>query len=169
MLKGKEELEELDVGEEREELEEGEVREVKGRAFGHKKLVVWKNIDELTEIVCKRIIPVIPKNKFKLKDQMERAVSSIGANFIEGYYSGSTKEFIKFLNYSRRSLSELGYWLNFCCKTKLISGSLFNSSNDLLIRTGYLLDRLILSLRKKLSSSNSSSSSSSSSSSFPGL
>ena len=133
--------------------EKREARDVKERAFGHRKLVVWKNIDDLTNIVCNRILPAIPKNKAKLRDQIERAVSSIGANFIEGYYSGSTKEFIRFLSYSRRSLSELGYWLNFCCKIRLISGSLFNSSDDLLIRTGYLLDRLTQSLRSKLTSS----------------
>ena len=128
-----------------------EVKE-EGRGYGHKKLVVWKNIEELTNIVCSRILPMVPKTKFKLRDQIERAASSIGANLIEGYYSGSTKEFIRFLRYSRRSLSELGYWLNFCCKIKLISESLFDSSDDLLIRTGYLLDRLTQSLRRKLTS-----------------
>ena len=120
--------------------------------FGHKKLVVWNNIEELTDIVCNRILKIIPKTKFKLRDQIERAISSIGANFVEGYYSHSTSEYVKFLRYSRRSLSELEYWAGFCFKQKYISESLFNSSQDLAIRTGYLVDRLISSLIIKLSS-----------------
>ena len=122
------------------------------RGFGHKKLILWRNVEELTDVVCSRILPVIPRTKFKLKDQVERAVTSVGANIIEGYYSGSTKEFIRFLRYSRRSLAELEFWVEFCNKKQFITKSLFNSSSDLMIRTTYLLDRLIISLIKKCSS-----------------
>ena len=124
-----------------------------GRGYGHKKLIVWGNVEELTDIICMRILSMVPKTKFKLKDQMERAVSSIGANIIEGYYSGSTAEFIRVLRYSRRSLAELEFWTGFCHKNKFIPDALSKSSSDLLIRTAFLLDRLIIALTRKLSSS----------------
>ena len=122
------------------------------RGFGHKNLIVWKNTEELIDLVCVRVLSMVPKTKFKLRDQIERATSSVGANLIEGYYSGSTNEFIRFLRYSRRSLAELEFWISFCYKHKHISSDLFNYCSDLIIRTTYLFDRLIISLLKKLSS-----------------
>ena len=116
----------------------------------HKRLVTWKNIEELDQIVHLRIISDIRKTDFKLRDQIERATTSIGANFVEGYYSGSTKEFIRFLGYSRRSLAELGFWIAYCRTKRYISDELNASANDLVIRTGYLIDRLIFSLKLKI-------------------
>ncbi len=116
---------------------------------GHKKMIIWHNIEIISETVFEKIVPVIPGKKFALRDQIERATTSIGANFIEGYYSGSTKEFTRFLGYSRRSLAELEFWISHCNKRKYIGGSVFDNLNDTLIKTGYLIDRLIFSLRKK--------------------
>jgi len=116
---------------------------------GHKKYVVWNNILELQSTLNKEILPKIPKTKFKLKDQIERAVGSSGANFIEGYYSDSTKEFVRFSRYSRRSLAELEYWVNSCFEKGYIEMDLHKNTEDLIIRTGCLVDRLILSLLKK--------------------
>lgn len=120
--------------------------------YGHKRLVVWQNIEELNKLAYSKLIPLIPKTKFKLRDQIDRAASSVGANFIEGYYSGSTKSFIQFLSYSRRSLAELEFWIDHCNMRRFIFDPLFSSTKDLIIRTGYLIDRLILSLKRKLNS-----------------
>ena len=119
------------------------------RKYGHKKLVVWQNIDELNKIVFNEVIPIIPRMKFKLKDQIERSVSSVGANFIEGYYSNSTRTFIQFLGYSRRSLAEAEFWIDNCHLRRFIPEPLFASAKDLTIRTGYLIDRLSRALKKK--------------------
>lgn len=119
----------------------------------HKKMIVWNNIEIISEIVFEKIIPAIPRKYYAINDQIERSTTSIGANFIEGYYSGSTKEFIRFLGYSRRSLAELEFWVSHCNKRKYIKDIVFANTDDLLIKTGYLLDHLILALRRKLNNS----------------
>ena len=126
--------------------------EDKKKGHGHKKYAIWRNLEELSPIVFRRIIPLIPQSKFKVRDQIERAMSSIGANFIEGYYSCSTKELMRISRYSRRSLAELEYWVGYCFNKKFIPESLFKRTEDLMIRTGYLIDRLIISLTRKITS-----------------
>lgn len=44
---------------------------------------------------------------FSLKDQMLRSSGSIMDNIAEGFDAGSNREFIRFLQYSKRSCSEL--------------------------------------------------------------
>jgi len=116
----------------------------------HKRLVTWKNIEELSDLIHLQVCSCVPKMDYKLRDQIERATTSIGANYVEGYYSGSTKEFIRFLGYCRRSLAELGFWVAYCRTKKYVPDDLYASVDDLAIRTGYLLDRLILSLKEKI-------------------
>jgi len=116
---------------------------------GHKKMIIWHNIEIISETVFEKIVPAIPRRHFALRDQIERSTTSIGANFIEGYYSGSTREFIRFLGYSRRSLAELEFWISHCIKRKFIQGPVCADLNDILIKTGYLIDRLIFSLKNK--------------------
>jgi len=84
--------------------------------YGHRRMVIWKNLDEIEDIMQTKILRGLPKNQFNLIDQIDRARSSSVANFIEGYYSGSLKEYIRFLKYSKRSLAELQDWIRraFC-------------------------------------------------------
>ena len=121
--------------------------------YKHKKILVWGNIEELNKLILEKLLPLIPKTNYKLRDQIDRANSSIGANFIEGYYSGSTKEYIKFLGYSRRSLAEMEFWIDHCRMKRFFPENLFLTAKDLTIRTCYLMDRLTQSLIKKTSSS----------------
>jgi len=118
--------------------------------LGHKKMVIWGNIERIEDAVYNKILLNIPKNCFNYLDQIERATTSIGANFVEGYYSGSIKEYLRFLGYSRRSLAELNNWANQVYRKKFISKGLFDMFEDLTIKTLYLFNRLIYALKKKL-------------------
>jgi four helix bundle protein len=121
----------------------------KKKDYGHRKMVVWKNLDEVEFFIHKRILPAIPRNCFSLRDQIDRACSSCGVNFIEGYYSGSIKEYLRFLGYSKRSLAELQDWVRRCFHKSYIPEETCLKFDDLSIRTLYLLNRLIASLKKK--------------------
>ncbi|OGC30715.1 hypothetical protein A2311_00410 [candidate division WOR-1 bacterium RIFOXYB2_FULL_48_7] len=120
------------------------------KMYGHRKMVVWKNLDEIERVVRINIMTKIPKNKFNLRDQIDRASSSIMANFIEGYYSGSLKEYLRFLGYSKRSLAELQDWIRRIFYEQYIDQELYDFTDDLMIRTLYLENRLINALRRKL-------------------
>jgi four helix bundle protein len=74
--------------------------------YGHRKMVVWQNIDRI-DILVQDILKRIPRTEFKLRSQIDNASDSVGANFVEGYYSGSLAEYLRFLRYSKRSLAEL--------------------------------------------------------------
>ncbi|RKX71842.1 hypothetical protein DRP53_00170 [candidate division WOR-3 bacterium] len=78
----------------------------KGKLRGHEKMIVWQNIDKL-DIIVQKILKRIPKHEFRMKSQIDNASDSIGANFVEGYYSGSLGEYLRFLHYSKRSIGEL--------------------------------------------------------------
>jgi four helix bundle protein len=122
----------------------------KNRIYGHRKMIVWQNLDKIELMVRTRILAVIPKSKFSLFDQLDRACSSAVANFIEGYYSGSIKEYLRFLSYSRRSLAELQDWVRRSYYNRLIDISLWQEFEDLSIRTLYLHNRLTYSLKQKI-------------------
>jgi four helix bundle protein len=116
---------------------------------GHKKMIVWGNIEKIEEYLYKEIMPRVPKNCFSLRDQIERAVTSVSANFVEGYYSGSIKEYIRFLGFSRRSLAELNNWSRHVYLKKYIAKDVFDHFEGLTIKTLYLFNRLIYALKRK--------------------
>ncbi len=71
-------------------------------------LAIWK----LARKIVKLIYDIIKKNKelendFRLKGQLIGAGISIMNNIAEGFDSGSSPEFIKFLKYSQKSSSEI--------------------------------------------------------------
>ena len=118
--------------------------------YGHRKMIVWQNLDQVERIIQKEILKIIPKNCFQLRDQIDRASSSSTANFIEGYYSGSLKEYMRFLRYSKRSMAELQDWVRRCFYKEYIKQELYANFDDLCIRTIYLINRLINALETKL-------------------
>jgi|SRR3989339_34106 len=117
--------------------------------YGHRKMIVWQNLDKLEIIIQKDILKSIPKNCFSLIDQIDRATSSSVANFIEGYYSGSIREYIRFLKYSKRSLAELQDWIRRVYHKGYIAENIYTNVDKLSIQTMFLLNRLINSLASK--------------------
>ncbi len=116
---------------------------------GHRKIIYWQNIDKL-DILVQKILKKIPSHAYKLKSQIDNASDSAEANFVEGYYSGSTGEYLRFLRYSRRSIAELQVRVKRIYRKGYVSDNLYHEFEDLIIKTGYLGDRLILSLEKRL-------------------
>jgi len=89
----------------------------------HNDLDVWKDSIGLTNKVYS-ITKLFPKyERFGLSSQMERSAVSIPSNIAEGAARGSDKEFIKFLNYSIASSSEL--------ETQIIIAKNQNYINDI--------------------------------------
>jgi four helix bundle protein len=115
---------------------------------GHEKMIVWQNIDRL-DILVQRILKYIPKHEFKMRSQIDNASDSVGANFVEGYYSGSLAEYIRFLYYSKRSLGELRERVRRVKRKGYITDEIYDEFENRSKGTMYLLDRLISSLKDK--------------------
>ena len=119
------------------------------KVYGHRKMRVWQNIDRLCVIVY-RLVKKIPRSQYKLINQINSAMDSVGSNFVEGYYAGSIPEYLRFLRYSRRSLAEVQDRIRRCYQREYFSKNEHFEFDDLAIKTFYLFVRLIDSLEKKL-------------------
>lgn len=117
--------------------------------YGHQKMIVWQNADKL-DILIQKILKRIPKTEFKIREQIDSASDSIGSNFVEGYYSNSLAEYIRFCRYAKRSLGELQERVRRCLRKDYINQKDFEEVDKLSIQTMYLFDRLLYSLETKL-------------------
>jgi len=114
----------------------------------HEKMIVWQMADTL-DIEIQNLLKKLPKNEFSMKSQIDSASDSIGSNFVEGYYAGSLGEYIRFLRYSRRSCAELQERVRRISRKGYLDNDYLNSVLDKIIKTGYLIDRLVYSLETK--------------------
>jgi len=113
----------------------------------HRKMIIWQNIDKL-DIIVQDILKHIPKNEYKTRSQIDNASDSIGSNFVEGYYSDSLGEYIRFEKYAKRSLAELQERIRRILRKGYINQKIYDEFDDLAIKTMYLFDRLITSLEE---------------------
>lgn len=120
----------------------------KYQSGNHEKLIAWQMADKLDEIV-QEIIKKLSKYEYKIISQIDSASDSVGSNIVEGYYSNSTAEFVRFLKYSKRSCAEVQERIRRLKRKKLIDDDLCDRCCEHCIKTGYIIDRLILSLENK--------------------
>jgi len=87
---------------------------------------------------------------YALKDQMTRASISVPSNISEGHGRDSTKDFIRFLNYSQGSNGELRTQLYICGKKQLIPKDIFQSILTENIEISKMLEGLRASQKRLL-------------------
>ena len=74
---------------------------------GYHKLILWQKAREFVKLVYE-ITENFPKSEeYGLKGQLRRAAISVVLNIVEGYRRNSTREFLRFLNISGASLTEV--------------------------------------------------------------
>ena len=87
---------------------------------------------------------------FSLKDQMLRSSGSIMDNIAEGFDAGSNREFIRFLQYAKRSGSELQSQLYRCLDQNYLGvetfESLFQSAEESKSKIGAFIQYLAKNL-----------------------
>ena len=115
---------------------------------GFRKLLVWQRAHQLVLLIYK-FTESFPKSElFGLTSQIRRAVVSVPANIAEGYAAGGKGQFARFLNIAQGSLAEVEYYLILSIDLKYFSGEEYQESETLRGEVGFLLNRLIQSLRK---------------------
>jgi len=70
-------------------------------------LIAWQKSRELAGCVYKLTRQDKFSRDFGLRDQIQRATSSVMHNIAEGFESGSDPEFVRFLKMARRSAGEV--------------------------------------------------------------
>jgi four helix bundle protein len=87
----------------------------------------WKLAREITVAVY-RATDVEGFNKdFGLRDQIRRAAGSIMHNIAEGFDAGSNAEFMRFLNYAKRSCTEVQSELYVALDRRYLTEQHFNT------------------------------------------
>jgi len=114
---------------------------------GFRKLLVWQRAHELVLSVYK-MTDKFPKSElFALTSQIRRAVVSIPANVAEGQGAGTKPQFVRYLNIAKGSLSEVEYYLVLAKDLQYITDEKYKEAETLRSETGFLLYRLIVSMK----------------------
>ncbi len=115
---------------------------------GFRKLLVWQRAHELVLSIYK-MTEKFPKSEvFALTSQVRRAVVSIPANIAEGQGAGTKPQFARYLDIAKGSLSEVEYYLVLAKDLKYIDPEKYKEAESLRSEVGFLLYRLIASMRK---------------------
>jgi four helix bundle protein len=116
-------------------------------AFDHHKLDVYRRSLTLLE-TCDEIARQLPTGRAHLRDQMDRAASSIVANIAEGAGEFSRKEKARFYRMARRSGIEIAAWLDIIMRRQEVPEPLVQQALQLLEAVVSMLVKLIRSCER---------------------
>ncbi len=115
---------------------------------GFRKLLVWQRAHEMVLSVYKMTEKFPKSEMFALTSQLRRAVVSIPANIAEGQGAGTKAQFARYLDIAKGSLSEVEYYLVLAKDLNYINPETYKEVEALRSEVGFLLYRLIASMRK---------------------
>jgi four helix bundle protein len=116
---------------------------------GFRKLLVWQRAHQWVLLIYK-LTEKFPRHEtFGLTSQMRRAAVSVAANTAEGYAAGGKGQFGRYLDIAQGSLAEVEYYLILAQDLKYITQADYEEAESLRAETGFLLHRLIDSLKQK--------------------
>lgn len=116
---------------------------------GYHKLLVWQRSRELVKQVYLHTESFPKSEEFGLKSQLRRAAVSVVLNIVEGYRRSTTKDFLHFLNIADGSLAELEAAIEISFDLRFLSEKDSSNIESKRSEVGFLLHRLISSLKKK--------------------
>jgi four helix bundle protein len=117
----------------------------------YQKLTVFQKAKELVLLVYKTTKKYPREEQFSLVSQMRRAAISILANIVDGYSRDSTKEYVRFINISIGSATELRVFIEISRELGYINSKSQIEMDRLLDEVMKLLYSYRKTLRKKLS------------------
>jgi len=117
-------------------------------------LLVWQKAHKVVLSIYKLLEKFPKEEKYRIIDQLVRAVISIPTNISEGFGRYTSKDYIHFLIISRGSLSEVKYLILLSKDLKYITEIEYQELNNELSEIGKMLNGLIYSLRKTIEKTN---------------
>ena len=113
-------------------------------------LLVWQKAHKIVLSIYKLLEKFPKEEKYRIIDQLVRAVISIPTNISEGFGRYTSKDYIHFLIISRGSVSEVKYLILLSKDLKYITEIEYQELNNELSEIGKMLNGLIYSLRKTI-------------------
>ena len=98
--------------------------------MSYKELIVWQKAMVLVEVIYRHVRSFPSSERFRLCDQLSRAVVSVPSNIAEGYGRGLPAEYARFLGIARGSLYEVETQLEIAVRLGFVEKS---QEADLLI------------------------------------
>ena len=122
-------------------MTESGILAVMNTRFDHEKLDVYRASIAFV-LVVDEIFKVLPRGRAYLKDQLQRAGSSIALNIAEGAGEFSPNEKIRFYRMAKRSGTECASILDICCHLRIVDPELYSRGRELLLRIVAMLTKL---------------------------
>lgn len=117
---------------------------------GYHKLILWQKSRELLKLIYKYSEKFPKSEEYGLKSQLRRAMLSVVLNIVEGYRRNYTKEFIRFLNISGASLTEVEACIEIAFDLGYFTQNEFELLEERRVEIEVILFSFEKSLRKKL-------------------
>lgn len=117
-------------------------------SFDHERLDVYQRALEVLDL-CDSIIEQLPKGRAHLKDQLDRAATSIVLNIAEGAGEFSPDEKRRFYRIARRSATEAGAILHIYARRGQGPQDQIESARGLLVRVVSMLVQMTKSLSRR--------------------
>ena len=118
-----------------------------GEVKSYRDLTVWQRSMELATMVY-GLVGGYPKyEEYGLSSQTRRCAVSIPSNIAEGYGRGYTKEYCRFLDFSRGSLYELQTQIEIATRLNYIEDKSFTEVQKISVEIEKMLNSLISKLR----------------------
>lgn len=127
---------------------QGDTTNTYRKLYGYKKLIAWQKADDLAAMVHDLTLRFGP-GYYRLSDQMRGSSQSVKDNIAEGYCRVLLGDYIRFCQYARGSLGELGSQIQSCERWKLVIGDELTVLLEQYGDTTFFLERLIESLEAK--------------------
>ena len=126
----------------------GATTKVYRKLYGYKNLLAWQAADDLAAFVHSLVSRFGPRY-FRLADQVLSAASSVKANIAEGYCRNALGDYIRFCEFARGSLGELGSQMQDCERWGLVKGQELEEFLRLYGDATYFLETLLKGLWAK--------------------
>ena len=114
----------------------------------------WQQARKLVQMIYQETAQGGFSRDFGLRDQLRRAAVSIMANIAEGFDSGSTREFLRFLTHALRSTTEVQSHLYVAIDQRYLEQHTFHSLYDLSVRVKSIISGFMRYLRSTSQPSN---------------
>jgi four helix bundle protein len=117
------------------------------RIESHRDLIVWQKGLDLVELVYEVTEAFPTRERYRLVDQLSRAIVSVPANVAEGHARSTAKDFANFLAIARGSLAEAETYIELAVRLKYITTERAGPVFALIDEVG----RMLTTLRRRIS------------------